>query len=61
MIVLWSMGAESVAGALGPLGLDLLQTYRWPLIGAGILISSSSFGGRAAQRRRLRDSWRARC
>ena len=38
MIVLWSTGAGSVVGALGSLDLDLLQAYRWPLIGAGILL-----------------------
>ena len=56
MIVLWSMGAESVAGALGPLGLDLLQTYRWPLIGAGIpilLVVRWSRGAATATARQL--------
>ncbi len=38
MSVLWSLVAGGALGALGPLDLDLLQTLRWPLIGAGVLI-----------------------
>ncbi|MCH8949232.1 MAG: hypothetical protein IIB87_02510, partial [Chloroflexi bacterium] len=38
MSVLWSLVAGGALGVLGSLDLDLLQTLRWPLIGAGVLI-----------------------
>ena len=38
MSVLWSLAVGGALGALGSLDLDLLQTLRWPLIGAGVLI-----------------------
>lgn len=38
MSVLWSLVAGGALGVPGSLDLDLLQTLRWPLIGAGVLI-----------------------